>query len=62
MRYITYRRDESGIVTRTHRPVDMAASDRQRDYRHAERLIGWPEHKVYWDRPSGPANGLAPVR
>jgi hypothetical protein len=61
MRYITYTRDESGVLQRTHGKLSITAAQRAEDYPHAERLVGWPERTVYWTRRSGAAVGLAPA-
>ncbi len=60
MTYITYSRDESGIVQRTHSRVTLRKDDRAMQYPHAERLRGWPERLVYWSSATGPATGIAP--
>ena len=61
MQYVTYTRDESGIVTRTHERVTMTKVERAADYQHRETLTGWPERAVYWTRETGRATGVAPL-
>ena len=56
---ITYERSASGALTRM--PLHLA-NHSARDpiaYPHAERLLGWPETLVYWDRATGYAIGQA---
>jgi hypothetical protein len=62
MKHVTYTRDESGIIKRTHARVDMTARARLDQYPHASVLSGWPERWIYWNRSHGPAVGLAPLR
>ena len=62
MRYIIYTRDESGILNRHARPVNLDDMDYQAsDFRFPEPLRGWPETAVYWPRATGPAVGIAPT-
>ena len=61
---IIYTRDEGGRITRmppTHRPtMRLTAAELAEQYPHAERLRGWPETEVRWDRETGEATGVAP--
>lgn len=61
MQYITYTRDESGIITRAHGRVTMSKAERAADYQHRETLTGWPERSVYWMREDGRSMGVAPL-
>lgn len=62
MDYVTYRRDESGLVERAHHRVALKAAQRAALYPHRESLRGWPERVVYWSQPTGRALGVAPLR
>ena len=57
--YVQYSRDDSGKIQRGRRVVVPA--DSLAEYRHAERLAGWPEPVVFWAAPTGTAGGLAPA-
>jgi hypothetical protein len=61
MTLVTYTRDASGVITRTHSRVNMRAADRAAEYPHAETLMGWPESRVYWRDASGRSVGVAPL-
>jgi hypothetical protein len=61
MQHAIYRRDSSGILTRTGQTEHFDDTDRAAYYPHAEQLRGWPERRVYWRDASGQSVGLAPV-
>lgn len=62
MRYVTYTRNESGIVARAHERLTMLRTERVAHYPHREALRGWTESTVFWSRPTGFAVGVAPLR
>lgn len=59
MQYVVYERSESGIITRVHKPVQIKESARVLEYPHAEKLLGWAERVVYWNKAVGAAVGVA---
>jgi hypothetical protein len=61
MKYVIYRRDESGLLTRTHEPVVLTKQERVAEYPHRTRLLGWPETSVFWRSESGRSVGVAPL-
>jgi hypothetical protein len=61
MQYAIYRRDSSGILTRTGQTEHYDDTDRAAYYPHAEALMGWPERRVYWRDASGQSVGIAPT-
>lgn len=61
MRVVFYERDEAGLLTRIHRPVQLRDRSRKADYKWREVLTGWPERVVYWTHETGIAVGVAPV-
>jgi hypothetical protein len=61
MKYVIYRLDESGLLTRTHVPIVLTEQERLEEYPHRTRLLGWPETVVYWRSESGRSVGVAPL-
>ena len=58
--YIPYVRTEQGYIER--KDYAIFNSEESLDlYIHEETLVGWPETKVFWDRPTGTSVGLAPL-
>jgi len=58
--YVCYARDEAGMLTRLHdATATLSKPERRETYPHAEPLMGWPEHVVYWPRETGPCVGIA---
>jgi hypothetical protein len=60
-KFIAYERTESGQVTRKHNRVNLSAEDIITRYNHPEKLLGWPEKKVYWSKNEGECVGFAPM-
>jgi hypothetical protein len=61
MQHAIYRRDSSGILTRTGQTEHYDDTDRAAYYPHPEQLLGWPERRVYWRDASGQSVGIAPT-
>ena len=54
-----YARDASGLITRMGERISGARDAIQ--YAHEERLVGWPERRVFWVDETGPSIGAAPI-
>lgn len=54
-----YTRDASGIITRLDLRINGNRNATQ--YAHEERLMGWPERRVFWVDETGPSIGAAPL-
>lgn len=58
-RYVTYRRDDSGIIERTGNYVRLTSAEAVAEFVSRESLRGWPETSVRWQRATGSAYGIA---
>jgi hypothetical protein len=54
-----YQRDASGIIARTGHRINGNHNATQ--YLYEEKLISWPEKRVFWVDATGPTIGAAPV-
>ena len=54
-----YTRDASGIITRM--GARLNGNHDAIQYAHEERLMGWPERRVFWTDETGPSIGAAPL-
>ena len=59
-KYVPYIRTEQGYIERKDYAI-FNSDGSLNPYIHEEALVGWPEPKVFWERPVGPSVGLAPL-
>jgi hypothetical protein len=60
-RFVPYIRTAEGYTERISFAIYNSPYDVLYPYIFAERLVGWPERKVFWAAKSGPCVGVAPV-
>jgi hypothetical protein len=60
-RFVPYIRTAEGHTERISFAIYNSPYDTLYPYIFAERLVGWPERKVFWAAESGPCVGVAPV-
>ena len=60
-RFVPYVRTAEGYVERISFAIYNSPYNVLYPYIYEERLVGWPERKVFWAAKSGPSVGLAPI-
>jgi hypothetical protein len=58
---IPYIRTAEGHIERISFAIYNAPDDVLEPYVYEERLVGWPESKVFWAKESGASIGVAPM-
>jgi hypothetical protein len=63
--YAVYERFGGGNLVRMpalYKPTAaLSREQRESQFPHAERLLGWPERVVYWAHETGASMGVAPM-
>jgi hypothetical protein len=58
---IPYVRTADGHIERISYAIYNSPDDVLEPYIYEERLVGWPETKVFWAKKSGACVGVAPT-
>jgi hypothetical protein len=57
---VPYIRNPDGSLIRVADGIYQSSSKQLDPYLFEQRLIGWPESRVFWEKPFGPSVGVAP--
>jgi hypothetical protein len=58
--YVVYIRTAQGEIIRS-RHINLRADTSIEPYIYEEKIVGWPETTVFWDKKEGDCVGLAPT-
>ena len=59
--YIPYVRTSEGYIERVAHAISSYSDNDLVNFPYEEVLVGWPEARVFWAKPSGASVGVAPT-